>query len=221
MPSGWPSAIAPPLGLTCSASSGRPRLRVTASAWAAKASLSSMTSKSPIFEVEPRHQLLRRGHRPDAHHARRHARGRHAEHAGARAQAVRLERLLGGEDQRGRAVVDARGVAGGHRAVLAEGRLQFVELLDAWSRAADARPARRSSRRPWRPWRARARSLRRSSRAAIARPARTWLRMAKKSWSSRVTWNVSATFSAVSGIDSTPYCASMIGLTKRQPMVVS
>ena len=32
---------------------------------------------------------------------------------------------------------------------------------------------------------------------------------------------VSATFSAVSGIESTPYWASMIGLTKRQPMVVS
>ena len=33
MPSGWPSAIAPPFGLTCSASSGSPRPRSTASAW--------------------------------------------------------------------------------------------------------------------------------------------------------------------------------------------
>ena len=31
----------------------------------------------------------------------------------------------------------------------------------------------------------------------------------------------SATFSPVSGIDSTPYCARITGLMKRQPMVVS
>src|SRR5216684_707810 len=45
-PSGWPSAMAPPLGLTFSASSARPSWRSTASAWAAKASLSSIVSKS-------------------------------------------------------------------------------------------------------------------------------------------------------------------------------
>src|SRR3972149_2547410 len=44
MPSGWPSAMAPPLGLTCSASSGSPSMRSTAKAWAANASLSSITS---------------------------------------------------------------------------------------------------------------------------------------------------------------------------------
>src|SRR5437899_3313871 len=43
-PSGWPMAIAPPLGLTCGASSGIPRSRRTASACEAKASFSSMTS---------------------------------------------------------------------------------------------------------------------------------------------------------------------------------
>jgi hypothetical protein len=36
-----------------------------------------------------------------------------------------------------------------------------------------------------------------------------------------VTWNSSATFSAVSGIESTPYCAFSKGLMKRHPMVVS
>ncbi|MNE59796.1 hypothetical protein D3C80_1549140 [compost metagenome] len=46
MPSGWPSAMAPPLGLTCGASSARPSSRSTARPWLAKASLSSMTSKS-------------------------------------------------------------------------------------------------------------------------------------------------------------------------------
>jgi hypothetical protein len=33
--------------------------------------------------------------------------------------------------------------------------------------------------------------------------------------------NSAATFSAVSGIESTPYSAFIAGLTKRQPMVVS
>ena len=51
--------------------------------------------------------------------------------------------------------------------------------------------------------------------------ARCWLRNAKASWSARETWNSSATFSPVSGIESMPYCACMIGFTKRQPIVVS
>ena len=49
MPSGWPRAMAPPLAFTCSASSGSPRSRVTARAWAAKASFSSITSMSDSF----------------------------------------------------------------------------------------------------------------------------------------------------------------------------
>ena len=57
--------------------------------------------------------------------------------------------------------------------------------------------------------------------AAIALPARCWERQAKASWSLRATWNSSATFSPVSGIESTPYCCFISGLTKRQPMVVS
>ena len=35
------------------------------------------------------------------------------------------------------------------------------------------------------------------------------------------TWKSSATFSPVSGIESTPYCFFISGLTKRQPIVVS
>ena len=45
-PSGWPSAIAPPLALTISSSS--PRSRMQASDWEAKASLSSTASRSSI-----------------------------------------------------------------------------------------------------------------------------------------------------------------------------
>ena len=44
MPSGWPSAMAPPRVLILGSSSARPSSRVQASAWAENASLSSMTS---------------------------------------------------------------------------------------------------------------------------------------------------------------------------------
>ena len=44
-PSGWPSAIAPPIGLTLAGS--RPRSPITASACAAKASFSSIQSSAP------------------------------------------------------------------------------------------------------------------------------------------------------------------------------
>ncbi len=54
-----------------------------------------------------------------------------------------------------------------------------------------------------------------------AAAARCWLRSANASWSSRLTLKSTATFSAVSGIWSTPYLAFICGLTKRQPMVVS
>ncbi len=55
----------------------------------------------------------------------------------------------------------------------------------------------------------------------IAAAARCWLRSAKVSWSAREILKSAATFSAVSGIESTPCFAFISGLTKRQPMVVS
>ena len=130
MPSGWPSAIAPPFGLTCSASSGSPSWRRQASACEANASLSSITSKSPIFRPSRCHQLAGRRHRADAHDARRHAGRRHAEHARAGREPVRLHGCLRGEDQGGGAVVDAGRVAGRHRAGLAERRLELGERLE-------------------------------------------------------------------------------------------
>ncbi len=42
-----------------------------------------------------------------------------------------------------------------------------------------------------------------------------------RSWAARSILKSSATFSAVSGIGSTPHCAFISLLTKRQPMVVS
>src|ERR1019366_5683716 len=47
-PIGWPSAIAPPLTLTLEVS--QPRSLLTAQACAAKASLASIRSRSPMFQ---------------------------------------------------------------------------------------------------------------------------------------------------------------------------
>ena len=72
-------------GFTCSASSGRPRPRSTASAWLANASFSSITSKSPIFSPVAPAASRTAGHRADAHDPRRDAGRGHAEHPRARA----------------------------------------------------------------------------------------------------------------------------------------
>jgi hypothetical protein len=57
--------------------------------------------------------------------------------------------------------------------------------------------------------------------AALAAPQRCCERKAKASWSARAIPNSAATLSAVSGIESMPYCAFISLFTKRQPMVVS
>ncbi|MNT59365.1 hypothetical protein D3C72_1968690 [compost metagenome] len=54
-----------------------------------------------------------------------------------------------------------------------------------------------------------------------ARAVFCWLASANRSWSARLMLKSSATFSAVSGIESTPYCAFISLLMKRQPIVVS
>ena len=56
---------------------------------------------------------------------------------------------------------------------------------------------------------------------ACALAARCWLRSANRSWSSRRSSKSAATFSAVSGIESIPYCCFSTGLTNRHPIVVS
>ena len=91
-PSGWPSAIAPPFGLTRASSSGRPRSRSTARPCAANASLSSITSICVERQAGQREHLARRRRRADAHDARRHAGGGHADDARARRQAVPARR---------------------------------------------------------------------------------------------------------------------------------
>ena len=83
------------------------------------------------LEAEALEQLLRRRRRADAHDPRRNAGDGGAEDPGARGQAVALGRLLAGDDQRGGAVVDARGVAGGDAAVLADDGLQRRQFVEA------------------------------------------------------------------------------------------
>src|SRR5262249_1451751 len=131
MPSGWPRAMAPPFGLTKSASSGSPSWRRQASAWAANASLSSITSNELTPNADPRRvgHLRPRRHWADTHDARRDAGGRHAGDTGQRLQVVLLDRTLRGDQQGGRPVVDSGRIAGGDRAVLAEQRRQGGELL--------------------------------------------------------------------------------------------
>ncbi|MCY1291636.1 hypothetical protein D9M70_408330 [compost metagenome] len=73
--------------------------------------------------------LARCRDRADAHDARLDAGGGHADHPGAGLEAVALGRFGAGQQQGAGAVVDARGVAGGDAAALAEGRAQLGQLL--------------------------------------------------------------------------------------------
>src|SRR5471030_1263437 len=75
-------------------------------------------------------QLLRGRHRPHAHDARRHAGARHADHAGARCQAVAPGRVGAGQQQGAGAVVDARRVAGRDAAIRPDHAFQFRQRLD-------------------------------------------------------------------------------------------
>src|SRR6202043_2914498 len=81
--------------------------------------------KVALLETKPRHQLARGRNRSDAHDARRYARGGPTQNAGGRREAIFPGRHLGGEDETGRAIVHARGVARGHRTALAKRRWQF------------------------------------------------------------------------------------------------
>jgi hypothetical protein len=81
-------------------------------------------------QAETREQLLRGRHRPVAHDPRIDAGAGRAEPAqlGPEAEFVRL--VPAREQERRGAVVDAAGIAGGHRAALAEGGLEFRHVLE-------------------------------------------------------------------------------------------
>jgi hypothetical protein len=83
-------------------------------------------------EAEARQQLLRRGHRADAHGARVHARRRAAEDGRAHGQTLLLRVGARGDHERSGAVVEGGAIARRDRAaVLLEGGAQLRELLDA------------------------------------------------------------------------------------------
>ena len=133
MPSGWPSAIAPPFGLTCASSSAMPSCAQHGDALAGEGFVELDHVEVGRLESQPRAEFLRRRHRADAHDAGRNAGRRATKDPRDRGEPVVLRRRLRGDDQRRRAVVDARSVAGGDRAALAERRRQLGQRLDAWS----------------------------------------------------------------------------------------
>ena len=131
--------------LTFSGSSAMPSARSVASPWDAKASLSSTTSKS--FGVSPsRAQSFCVADGTDAHDAGRYTGGGAPEDARNGCQPMFLRRRLGSDDQCGRAVIDAGGIARGDRATLAKGA-GVCELLGRRVRRGCS-PRSKTMRRP-------------------------------------------------------------------------
>ncbi len=115
-----------------------PRPRVQARAWAAKASFSSITSKSRTVDAEPGRSASRppgSGPTPMTRGATPAAAARPRSRPGARGPASGPSRREASE-QGGRAVVDARGVAGGDRCRPSRTmRLQLWQRLERGVRA--------------------------------------------------------------------------------------
>ena len=86
MPSGWPSAMAPPFGLTCSASSGRPSCAVRPAPGGE--GLVQFDDVEAATAVPAARRACDRRHGSDSHDARSDARRRAAEHARDRRQAM-------------------------------------------------------------------------------------------------------------------------------------
>ena len=128
-PSGWPIAIAPPLALTFSgSSSGQPARQ--ASDCEAKASFSSTASDVVPADPGLAERLVRRLDRGDPEDVGVDAVDAAGDDPGQRLGADPLRRALVAEQQHRGAVVERRGVAGGHGAALDERRPQLRELLE-------------------------------------------------------------------------------------------
>ena len=104
-------------------------MRITASACTAKASFNSMTPMSSSEQAGQRESFRNRDHRPDAHDLGWHAGDREADEARHRLQSP-LRAFCRRYDRRGRAVAGLRRIAGGHRAVGLEYRLQLGERFE-------------------------------------------------------------------------------------------
>ena len=136
-PSGWPSAIAPPLTLTLS--SGMPSSRWQYTDWLANASLSSNRSMSAIFRLVFASSFctagsgpmpMISGSTPTVTNARNTP-------SGLMPSSLAFARVI--TSARGRAVGDRRAVAGRDAAALRERRLAASRGLRAWCRRAAAR----------------------------------------------------------------------------------
>ena len=133
-PSGWPSAIAPPLGLSALGSAP-----ISASQASGTGANASLTSNAPISSSRGRSCAapLSGGNRR-RQHDHRVVGGEHGGvHPGDRGQAEFARLLARRHQQRGRAVADLRAVAGGDHAVRLERWLELAELLERRA-AADA-----------------------------------------------------------------------------------
>ena len=130
MPSGWPSAMAPPLGLTRGSSSATPSARRSRQNLAGEGLVQFDHVEIVDAEAEADHQLLGGRRRPDPHDPRRDPRRRAAEIARNRGEPVLRRRLGGGEDQRRGAIVDAGGISRRHASAVAERRRQPGERVD-------------------------------------------------------------------------------------------
>ena len=154
------------------------------------------------LHASAREQPLGRGHRPDAHDARRDSGGSRANDARAWREAVLSDRGTRGDDQRARAVVDPGRVARGDRSVAAHERGELGKRLE---RRVGTRMFIRTHRHDGFLVRDFDRhDLFRKTPGLRAAAARCWLRSAKRSWSGREIACSAATFSAVSAIESMP-----------------
>ena len=124
-PIAWPSATAPPFTLTFSGS--MPSSFSTATACTENASL--ISNRSTSSRSHPAFSATRRTASTGviSTNLGREPAGRLGHDARERREAERLRALLRHDDERGRAVVDARRVAGGHRPAFLERRLQLAE----------------------------------------------------------------------------------------------
>ena len=122
--------MAPPFGLTCSASSAQPELAQAGQRLAGEGLVQLDQVEIGDRKPEAVEKLAGRGHRADPHDPGRHAGGGHTQHLDERRQAVTLHRPRRGDDQGGGAVIDAGGVAGRHRPAVADDRLQPGQRLE-------------------------------------------------------------------------------------------
>jgi hypothetical protein len=89
-----------------------------------------MTSEVVEGVIQASKKFVDRRYRAEAHRARRHARGSHADHARTRRQSVARDGFGGSEQQGAGAVVEAGGVTCGDGRVGAEQRRQRGECVE-------------------------------------------------------------------------------------------